>query len=218
MLRYSKETCWVWTLQLGSASTNSALILWKKDCHSQTHGEKQFGCLGKHFGCWFSLHYCQFLSPAWDFPKETLSLDLLTRSSAHRFIMCSRARPLTMQRSTSWHHYLRGNVQFVKSEFFNFGTLQGNTEKAMATHSSILAWKIPWTEGPGGLPSLGSQRVGHDWSDLAAAEAAAAAARKYAGCELASCGLLCSPCKAQNVSLWSHLQKQFDSHFTTVNF
>ena len=35
-------------------------------------------------------------------------------------------------------------------------------EKGMATHSSILAWKIPWTEGPGGLQSMGSQRVGHD--------------------------------------------------------
>ena len=35
-------------------------------------------------------------------------------------------------------------------------------EKGMATHSSILAWTIPWTEEPGGLQSLGSQRVGHD--------------------------------------------------------
>ena len=35
-------------------------------------------------------------------------------------------------------------------------------EKEMATHSSILAWKIPWTEGPGRLQSMGSQRVGHD--------------------------------------------------------
>ena len=35
-------------------------------------------------------------------------------------------------------------------------------EKAMATHSSILAWKIPWTEEPGGLQSMGLQRVGHD--------------------------------------------------------
>ena len=42
-------------------------------------------------------------------------------------------------------------------------------EKAMATHSSTLAWKIPWAEEPGGLPSMGSHRVGHDWSDLAAA-------------------------------------------------
>ena len=36
----------------------------------------------------------------------------------------------------------------------------------MATHASILAWRIPGTEEPGGLPSTGSHRVGHDWSDL----------------------------------------------------
>ena len=35
-------------------------------------------------------------------------------------------------------------------------------EEEMATHSSTLAWEIPWTEGPGGLQSMGSQRVGHD--------------------------------------------------------
>ena len=35
-------------------------------------------------------------------------------------------------------------------------------EKGMATHSSSLAWRIPWTEGPGGLQSMGLQRVGHD--------------------------------------------------------
>ena len=43
----------------------------------------------------------------------------------------------------------------------------------MATHSSVLVWRIPGTGEPGGLPSLGSHRVGHDWSDLAAAAAAA---------------------------------------------
>ena len=37
-------------------------------------------------------------------------------------------------------------------------------EKAMAPHSSTLAWKIPWTEEPGGLQSMGSLRVGHDWA------------------------------------------------------
>ena len=41
-------------------------------------------------------------------------------------------------------------------------------EKEMATHSSVLAWRIPGTGEPGGLPSMGSHRVGHDWSDLAA--------------------------------------------------
>ena len=43
----------------------------------------------------------------------------------------------------------------------------------MATHSSVLAWRIPGMEEPGGLLSMGSHRVGHDWSDLAAAAAAA---------------------------------------------
>ena len=44
---------------------------------------------------------------------------------------------------------------------------EGPLEEGMATHSSILAWRIPWTEEPGGLQSIGSQRVGHDGRDLA---------------------------------------------------
>ena len=49
-------------------------------------------------------------------------------------------------------------------------------EEGMATHFSILAWRILWTEEPGRLQSMGLHRVGHDWSYLAAAAAAAAAA------------------------------------------
>ena len=45
------------------------------------------------------------------------------------------------------------------------------SEKQMATHSSVLAWRIPGTGEPGGLPSMGSHRVRHDWSDLAGAAA-----------------------------------------------
>ena len=51
---------------------------------------------------------------------------------------------------------------------FHFHTL----EKEMATHSNALVWRILGMEEPGGLPSLRSHRVGHDWSDLAAAAAA----------------------------------------------
>ena len=50
----------------------------------------------------------------------------------------------------------------LSSSWFTFG-------KGMATHSSILAWTIPGTEEPGGLPSMGSQRVRHNWSNLSAA-------------------------------------------------
>ena len=52
--------------------------------------------------------------------------------------------------------------------FFHFHAL----EKAMAPHSSTLAWRIPGTGEPGGLPSMGSHRVRHDWNDLAIAAAA----------------------------------------------
>ena len=41
---------------------------------------------------------------------------------------------------------------------------ENSLKKEMATHSSILAWEIPWTEEPGGLQSMGSQRVGHNWA------------------------------------------------------
>ena len=52
--------------------------------------------------------------------------------------------------------------------FFHFHAL----EKEMATHSSVLDWRIPGTGEPGGLLSMGSHRVRHDWSDLAAVAAA----------------------------------------------
>ena len=54
---------------------------------------------------------------------------------------------------------------------FTFTFLFHALEKEMATHSSVLAWRIPWTEKPGRLQSMGSHRVGHDWSDLMVAAA-----------------------------------------------
>ena len=58
-------------------------------------------------------------------------------------------------------------------------------EKEMAAHSSVLAWRNPGTGEPGGRPSVGSHGVGHDWSDVVAAAAAAAACLIWAG--LPSC-------------------------------
>ena len=55
---------------------------------------------------------------------------------------------------------------------FTFTFRSHALEKEMATHSSVLAWRIPWTGEPGRRPSMGSHRVGHDWSNLAAAAAA----------------------------------------------
>ena len=58
---------------------------------------------------------------------------------------------------------------WLSSFTFNFHLYA--LEKEMATHSSVLDWRILGTGEPGGLPSMGSHRVGHDWSDLAAAAA-----------------------------------------------
>ena len=51
----------------------------------------------------------------------------------------------------------------ISDEFYFYPT-GGELEKEMTTHSSILAWKIPWMEEPGRLQSMGLQRVGHDWA------------------------------------------------------
>ena len=50
----------------------------------------------------------------------------------------------------------------ISQEEGKSGSLVTLVEKAMATHSSTLAWKMPWTAEPGGQPSMGSYRVGHD--------------------------------------------------------
>ena len=56
-------------------------------------------------------------------------------------------------------------------------------EKEMTTHSSVLAWRIPGTGEPGGLPSTGSHKVGHDWSDLAAAASSRSVVVKHFKCK-----------------------------------
>ena len=64
------------------------------------------------------------------------------------------------------HGVARSRTQLSDFTFtFHFHAL----EKEMATHSSVLAWRIPGTGEPGGLASMGSHRVGQDWSNLAAA-------------------------------------------------
>ena len=71
-------------------------------------------------------------------------------------------------RKAGIHGVAEGRTQLRDFPFtFHFHAV----EKEMATHSSAIAWRIPGTGEPGGLPSMGSHRVGHDWSDLAEAAA-----------------------------------------------
>ena len=56
------------------------------------------------------------------------------------------------------------NLPSIQETLSSIAGLGRSLEKGMATHSNILAWKFPWTEEPGRLQSLGSQRVWHDWA------------------------------------------------------
>ena len=72
-----------------------------------------------------------------------------------------------------WGKGKMGNYWLISTEFLFvwWKDFRNSSDRCMATLSSILAWRIPGTVEPGGLPSMGLHRVGHDWSDLAAAAA-----------------------------------------------
>ena len=78
----------------------------------------------------------------------------------------ARVDPIVENEETSRYPtlILSSSLPLVTTSLFSL-------EKEMATHSSVLAWRIPGMGEPGGLPFVGSHRVGHDWSDLAAAAA-----------------------------------------------
>ena len=80
-----------------------------------------------------------------------------------------------MDRGVWWAavHGVAGSQTRLRDFTFHFHTL----EREMATHSSVLAWRIPGTGEPGGLPSMGLHRVGHDWRNLAAAAECSTSAR-----------------------------------------
>ena len=74
--------------------------------------------------------------------------------------------PLTLHLQRSYFPISSHSEVTRKTRIWRHGVVysfQPYLEKEMATHSSILAWKTPWTEEPGRLQSMGSWRVGHDW-------------------------------------------------------
>ena len=105
---------------------------------------------------------------------KEFSLTIFGRKRSHNMPNCSKSQFF----KTSEENHLSSKPGFIlhwplRSDttgrlHFHFHAL----EKEMATHSSVLAWRIPGKGEPGGLPSMGSHRVRHNWSDLAAAAAA----------------------------------------------
>ena len=90
-------------------------------------------------------------------------LDLTPNSFAQKSHNTSSSLLLYNELSVCfWDSLSSTHSQTHKGRFCQYYTLS-TLEKGMATHASTLAWRIPWTEEPGGLQSKGSQRVGHDW-------------------------------------------------------
>ena len=89
---------------------------------------------------------CVFLN--WWLKETTVPKESLTFCSYFMIPWASRVKNLPVM----WETWVRSLVQ------------EDSLEKGMGTHASVLAWRIPWTEEPGGLQSLWSQRVQHDWA------------------------------------------------------
>ena len=84
-------------------------------------------------------------------------LSFLAEFTSDRHSRCQNSYSCFVHLLLDWS-YKRGMVKR------NLTVFRLSAEKAMAPHSSALAWKIQWTEEPGGLQSMGSLRVGHDWA------------------------------------------------------
>ena len=132
----------------------------------------------------FNCNFWPDLDYSWDYTHTFLYI-LTNDESLDRNMLDSKERrrqwhptPVLLPgKSYGWrslvgctvHGVTRSRTRLSDFPFtFHFHAL----EKEMATHSCVLAWRIPGMGEPGGLPSKGSHRVGHDWSDLAAAAAA----------------------------------------------
>ena len=103
-----------------------------------------------------------FISCCWGF----CSIPFGAMGRARRAILGDLLSLRTLWQRSGWaeaaepHRYLYATGW--RAGKHDFAAAEDTVEKGMATHSSILARRIPWTEGPGGLWSMGSQRAGHD--------------------------------------------------------
>ena len=107
--------------------------------------------------------------------NRQLNLRMCSQNRTHSYVGdCWRKSQLCIFVPLKSHDYTLRRGFPGDSAVKNLPTMQENwvqslgqkdpLEKEMATHSSMLAWRIPWTEEPGGLQSMRSQRVRHDWS------------------------------------------------------
>ena len=149
----SDHTAQGWTINIDDSVSSDPLTPWFK-------GE--------------NLSYCCF--PSLDEPSTEPPQVLIWSSARSREGNGTTLQYSCLENPTeggAWWAAVRGVAKSrTRLSDFTFTFHFPALEKEMATPFSVLAWRIPGTGEPGGLPSMGSHRVGHDWSDLAAAAAA----------------------------------------------
>ena len=98
----------------------------------------------------------------WAAPREVRILD----TSSTFFLFWGRSQKLGVGGLPRWLSWKSMHLLVQKMQQTQVRSLgrEDSLKEEMAAHSSILAWEIPWTEEPGGMPFLGSQKVGHDWT------------------------------------------------------
>ena len=105
------------------------------------------------------------------FPVCLISDPHTPHSSTHvfpftRWPICLFIKRNVFLYSLLWHWVETGGSEDKEATWVQSLGREDPLEKGMAIHFSILAWRVPWTEEPGELQSIGSQRVRHEWSDL----------------------------------------------------
>ena len=98
---------------------------------------------------------------------HTSNTDLYTLDAWHHFypiLLFNTSQTIPILKKKKYTPPLDERLTCMLQQWRNSRWLSLQTEKAMAPHSSTLAWKIPWTEEPRRLQSMGSLRVGHDWA------------------------------------------------------
>ena len=98
----------------------------------------------------------------WGYSKQPWAVQMFTKKMemGHLTLVCLFSFPLLQLEILG--QMIHSDDFWVSQNRKKNSVLGVHTEKAVAPHSSTLAWKIPWTEEPGGLQSMGSRRVGHD--------------------------------------------------------
>ena len=120
------------------------------------HAQQETGCASYHLFAGQSMSPpASFIHTWWDFRGSVHSPD------CSQILLMSHSDPLWI----TWVcvYALLGNSCDERAHHL-WRTVRMLSEKAVAPHSSTLAWKIPWMEEPGGLQSMGSRRVRHDWA------------------------------------------------------